>query len=276
MKQHDKLIKLIAIKVAEHPKLSKSFNFSNVHQKYFLTDYLIDILYVLKTGIAWRDLRSHINWISVYKTYCKLVSFKIIEACYQDLLDKYLSKSLPSKMGHILTDTSFVPNKHGHDVIGFNHFYNRKRGTKISLITDSDGIPLDVKCYAGNRYDSKLLDRHLNEIKDNNPIKSYHSDKRHNRYFLADAGYDSKENHEKLKLLGYVPKIAKNKRNSKKKQEKLTAKDKQIYKKRLNVEIMFKRIKDSRRITNRYDCKIGNFKTFIYLALVKILLGRMR
>ena len=103
MKQHDKLIKLIANKVAEHPKLSKSFNFSNVHQKYFLTDYLIDILYVLKTGIAWRDLRSHINWISVYKTYCKLVSFKIIEACYQDLLDKYLSKSLPSKMGHILT-----------------------------------------------------------------------------------------------------------------------------------------------------------------------------
>jgi hypothetical protein len=46
---------------------------------YNLSEYLIDILYVLKTDIAWCDLRSHIDWNSVYKTYVKLNSFNIFK-----------------------------------------------------------------------------------------------------------------------------------------------------------------------------------------------------
>jgi hypothetical protein len=70
-------LKLLMKHIRSIPKLVYSFNFSHKQQKYNLSEYLIDILYVLKTGIAWRDLRSHINWNSVYKTYVKLNTLDI-------------------------------------------------------------------------------------------------------------------------------------------------------------------------------------------------------
>jgi hypothetical protein len=58
-----KHIRLIPIRLI--PKLALSFDFNHKQQKYNLSKYLFDILYVLKIGIAWCDLRSHINWNSV-------------------------------------------------------------------------------------------------------------------------------------------------------------------------------------------------------------------
>ncbi len=65
---------------------------------------------------------------------------------YISLLNKYLKKTPAKKLKFIYTDTSFVPNKKGKEVIGrrsnpkgYNKFYNRKNGTKISLITDAYG-----------------------------------------------------------------------------------------------------------------------------------------
>ena len=46
------IIKLLTKHIQSIPKLSKSFDFSHKQQKYKLSEYLIDILYVLKTGIA--------------------------------------------------------------------------------------------------------------------------------------------------------------------------------------------------------------------------------
>jgi hypothetical protein len=71
------ILKLLMKHIRSIPKLAKSFDFSYKQQKYNLSEYLIDIFYVLKTGIAWRDLRSHINWNSVYKTYVKLNTLDI-------------------------------------------------------------------------------------------------------------------------------------------------------------------------------------------------------
>ena len=70
---NDLIIKLLTKHIFSIPKLSKSFDFSHKQQKYILSEYFTDILYVLKTGIAWRDLRSNINWNSVYKVYIKFL-----------------------------------------------------------------------------------------------------------------------------------------------------------------------------------------------------------
>lgn len=103
---------------------------------------------------------------SVYKVYIKLNAFNVFKLSYVDLLNKYLKKSANNKLKYIMTlrvairfillstDTSFIPNKKGKTVTGYNRFYNRKRGTKISLITDSNGITLNMACYKGNIYDS--------------------------------------------------------------------------------------------------------------------------
>jgi hypothetical protein len=43
----------------------------------------------------------------------------------------------------------------------YNNFYNRNKGTNVSLITDSYGIPLSIECYRGNMNDCRVLTNHL-------------------------------------------------------------------------------------------------------------------
>ena len=271
-KKYNMTIRVLVRHIESIPKLYKSFDFSNKHQKYKLDEYLTDILFVLKTGIAWRDLRSHINWNSVYKIYIKLNTFNIFSISYTSLLHKYIQRSPNKKLRYILTDTSFIPNKHGHNVVGYNKFYNRKKGTKISLITDSNGIALDVKCYSGNRYDSTIL---LDQFRNCNLVQ-YNHNANQNYYFIADAGYDCHAIREKVIDMNYVPLIRQNKRRIKDKNKIiiLSKSKKEILKKRIKVENTFNKLKVNRRLLNRYDSKIETFKGFIYLALIKIICGQ--
>jgi putative transposase len=270
MKTKDSIkIKLLIKEVKKIDELYKSFNFSHKQQKYSLFEYMTEIFYVLKTGIAWRDLRSHINWNSVYKAYVKLNSFNIFEISYMSLLSKYLKKNKQNNLKYILTDTSFIPNKKGKDLIGYNKFYNRKNGTKISLITDAKGIVLNMKCYKGNIYDSKILMDHLSKC---DLVKSYHIGESE-KYFLADPGYDSKKIRNKLIEINYKPIIVQNKRNIKDKNKLLilSKNEKKIYKKRLKVENSFNSLKTDRKICLRYESKVRNFIGFVYLSLMKML-----
>lgn len=260
------ILKLLIRYIKSNKQIYKSFDFSHKQQKYTLREILVDILYVLKTGISWRDLRSHIGWNTVYKRYIMLNNFGVFEICYTDLLKKYLKKGTNKKLKYILTDTSFVQNKKGQDMIGYNKFYKKKKGTKISLITDSNGIPISVKCYKGNKHDCKILDDQLNDKYITN-IK-YVKD----RYFLADLGYDSTFLRNKLKSMDYKSLILQ-KKTVKNPLIKIsfTDEEKKIYNKRMAIERMFNLIKMNRRLSLRYDVKIQNFMGFIYLALIKIL-----
>lgn len=226
-------------------------------------------MYVLKTGIAWRDIKSKIHWNSIYKVFIKLNNYKTFESAYNVLLNKYLKKTYNNKLKYISTDTTFVPNKNGKDLIGYNKYYNRKNGTKISVITDSKGIPLDVKCYKGNMYDSKILLKHLSNydldtLKDKSPKK---------KYFLADPGYDTHNIRKTLIDKGYVPIIQQNIRNTKdpKKIIKFNKQEKKLYNKRLTIERTFSKIKSLRKIQLRYESYISTFIGFIYLSFISIL-----
>jgi hypothetical protein len=53
--------------------------------KYSLDDILNDIFYVLKTGISWRELRSSVNWQSVYFHFQRFVEFNIFKLFYLQL-----------------------------------------------------------------------------------------------------------------------------------------------------------------------------------------------
>ncbi len=89
----------------------------------------------------------------------------------------------------------------------------------------------------GNKYDNKIL---LEQFEKWNTVNLTHI-KTHNKYFLAqrvtsarstDPAYDCKEVREKIKEINYKPIIFQNKRNIKE--------EKEIYKKRLKVENIFK------------------------------------
>ena len=141
-KSNNIIIKLLVLNIKSNKSLYRSFNFSHNRQKYKLSEYMHEIFYVLKTGIAWRDIRSHINWNSIYKTYIRLNRYNIFESSYKKmLLTKYLKKAPNKKLKFIMTDTTFIQNKNGSDMIGYNKFYNRKNGTKISIIWTPKEFP---------------------------------------------------------------------------------------------------------------------------------------
>jgi transposase len=273
------IVKLLIKHIKSIPKLFKSFNFSHKQQKYTLTEYLIEILYVLKTGIAWRDIRSKINWNSIYKAYIKLNKYKIFEISYVYLLNKYLKRGINNKLKYVTTDTTFIPNKRGKDLIGFNKYYNKKKGTKISIITDSKGIPFNIAFYKGNKNDGRIF---LDQIK-KQKLTILDKNKSNTRLFMADPAYDivnfyhvknsQKEIRLKIKDMNYDPLIAQNKRAIKDPNKIIVFNDtyNELYKKRLVVERTFNRMKNDRKICLRYESKIENFIGFVYLSLIKLL-----
>jgi len=65
------------------------------------------------------------------------------------------------KANILLTDTTLISNKLGIDKIGYNPQNPKHKVSKISLITDDNGIPLMADIYNGSSYDSKILDNQL-------------------------------------------------------------------------------------------------------------------
>ena len=126
-----------------------------------------------------------------------------------------------------------------------------------------------MNVYRGGKNDGKILEAHLdsNMLIDNSPYKE------HKKYFLADAGYDSKAIHEKLRNLEYIPLIEQNKRGIKNKQliRRIAKSEYKIYCKRVKVENVICRLKQLRRIEHRYDGLIDVYHSILcYLGAICI------
>ena len=92
------------------------------------------------------------------------------------------------------------------------------------------------------------------------------------KYFLCDAGYDAKDIHIKLKQMGYIPIIEQNKRGIRNKEliRRMSKKERQIYHKRMKVENVINRLKQMRRINQRYDGLVTTYESYVYLGMIYI------
>ena len=199
--------------------------------------------------------------------YLQLNKYKIFESSYKRmLLSKHLKKTPNKKLTFIMTDTTFIQNKNGNDEIGYNKYYNRKNGTKISIICDSYGIPIDTAFYKGNMNDSKII---LNQLNNNMFINNLS----YKGHFLADKGYYSNEILNTLTDKGFKPLIAQNIRNIKNETliKKMNHDEKSIYKNRSIVERLNAKIKSSKKLQLRYEKDIANYIGFYYLFCLKLL-----
>lgn len=274
----DLIEKLIPIIVDVAKKiLPNKYNFSNKRQKYECADIIEDILYVLKTGISWRDIRSKIKWQTLYSHFNILVKNKIFEIAYEELLEKYLRIGKLEKLKYQSIDSSFIPNVYGVDCVGRNKYYKNKKGTKLSVIVDINSIPITLSCDNGNINDAKLVDCLIDNPIIDPEADKYKNNNRYKQYILGDKGYDSRENREKFEEKGYTCIIDCNNRGTKnpKKMRKLTDFEKEKYKKRIKVENLFCYIKKDKRIKNRYEKNVKSFIAFIFLSLSKIILSKM-
>jgi hypothetical protein len=270
------LIKAILENVKQNKNIFKHFNKTYKTQKYELVDLLPAILDMVKYNYGWRfneklkTVKCH--WSTIYKMYTKLNKFGILKNTYILMLNKYIKLTPSKKLKIILTDTSTIYNKYNTDIVERNKINKNKNVMKISIITDSNGIPINVQIYSGNLHDSNILEQ---QLQDEFYINSLILDK-YKKYFLADKGYDSTKLRNILTESNFYPIIAHNKRNIKdeNKIKRLSKNEKKIYKDRIEVEHTFSKLKmQNNRLNYVNEKKSINYLGFLYIAFCKMILN---
>lgn len=237
---------------------SKQFinTFSKKHpnSKYSLDLIIDELLYFLKSGVSWRNLRSQINYKTLHYYYCKFVDDNIFFKLFNKIRNIYLKKYIIDDDLYI--DSTIVFNKYGINKLGRNKFYKNKKSTKISLMTDSNGFPLSIFFIKGNYHDSSTFGKHIKDALLLMPNKKL--------TIIADKAYSSNKNYLLLDSynLGHIIPPRKNMKLFNKYKY-----DKSKYIKRIKIEHIFGRLKMFRHLLLRFDKYLRNFSGFIYFAI---------
>lgn len=258
---------ILKVTILKSP-IRNSYNHTYPNQKYELSDILNDIIYVLKSGISWRNIRSTIKWQSLVFHFNKLRDHDIFKISLKKLLRKY-KKDIKMEDIIYLTDTSFIKNNIGISHLGRNPCFKNKNCFKLSLLTDLCGIPMDILVDSGSIQEKVYMDKH---------IKYAVRNKSHKRTTLmADKGYDSNPTRKKLLENNIKPIIPFNKRNTKDetKIRYLNETENKQYKKRIKIENTFSWIKKHKRIAEVNEKSYISYLNFVYLAVCLIIFKRL-
>ena len=257
--------KIITKFICDDKNLGYYYNHKFSHSKHTLQNIIHEILFVLQTGISWRNLRSSINYNTIYWHYKRFIKHGIFKKIYSRLLNSYCVSNKDNLYIQII-DTTFIQNKLGKNRIARNKYFRNKNCNKVSIVTDVEGIPLSVLCDIGNKHDLTFCDKHINDLliikrkyKLNNKL-----------YMLADKGYTSHKLMDKFNTYNYNLIIP-----PKKNMKTSTKYDKTKFKNRHVVENTFASLKIMRRIMIRYDSLIKNYIGFLYLGLSKLIFTKL-
>ena len=208
------------------------------------------ILYRMRTGIPWRDLPPHFGqWSTVFRRF-NLWSKKGILS----FIFKQLSKIADTEW--LFIDGSIVK-AHQHSSGAKDESIGKSRGghtTKIHLVVDSFGFPVNFELTGGHRNDIVMAECVIEQAPPCDLV-------------VADKGYDSQSFRDYLhEHKGAKAVIPRRKDNTKKNKEM----DWAMYKHRHLVENAFARIKHFRAISTRYDKLERNYAAMLALSFVII------
>jgi len=271
-KKELEIIKIIENYINNNQELKKIFNHHK--QKYKINELLKIVLFILKTGIAYRniaEIKTNIHWNTIYKFVKKLEKYNIIEEIYKIQSILYVNK-LEQPAKYLKTDTSFILNKYGIDDVTYNPQVKKHKTMKISIITDYFNIPIYINSYNSKIHDAEIF---------SNDIKKFHEKfpTINKKIILGDTAYDSIKLSSEVKIILDSELLSpKNKRNIKDKIKlqkiEYSLIEKQILKSRNGVEYTFNKFKKYKRIQLRYDKYIKFFNFYFYLAALDILMNQ--
>jgi transposase len=242
-------------------KLKDTYIKKHSNSKYSLELIISEILYFLRSGVSWRMLRSIINYKTLHWHYTLFVKYNIFVKLFNKIKNKYLS-ICTTGTDTLYIDSTIIYNKNGINKIGRNKFYKNKKTTKISLMTDKNGFPLSILFMKGNYHDITVFNKHIRDAKLIQPkIK---------KTIIADKAYASNKNYKLLEENNFSHIIPPRKNM---KLSKTYIYNKNEYKKRIKIEHIFGRLKIFKRIDQRNDKLLRNYKGFTYLAFAQIALN---
>ena len=228
--------------IAEHLEISGKSG----RPRIFSPEQLLTLLvHMCKTSQPWSVL--HTKYKTLHRNFRQLtVSGAFLEI--QQRISRAYTARRPAR--HHITDTSYIKNVLGHDVVGRNHTDRGRLASKLSTVTDDIGVVLLFQLFPGNKSDQKVLPETFGEYTPPSNIELF-----------ADKGYDSRANRQYICKLGYKDRI------SKRGQRRMHNGNR----KRIRVEHSFARIKQFRHLRQRYDRFAESFSSFVVVANVVII-----
>lgn len=138
---------------------------------------------------------------------------------------------------------------------------HKKHSTKISLLSDINGLPADALIDSGKKHDSRFLPQHLKNTAG-----------RRKKIINLDKIYVSLTRRREYRKKGiYVNMKTRTGDYIRKKGPKFKLKEEK-YKVRFLVEKVFAWLENFKRCKYRVDYKLSSFRGFVYLALLIILI----
>lgn len=207
------------------------------------------IIYVLRTGVAWRDLPAGFGpWSSVYSRWRRWSA--------SGLWDRMLSVVAVHARG----TTRFVDSTHiklhqdGANPVGGREAQaiGRTKGglnSKVTAVVDSYGRAVALSLHPGPRNDVRTMDAHVGLLR--------------GRTLVADKGFDADGLRARIRRIGGTTCIPRRRKCGGPRPF-----NRRLYRRRHRVENFWARIKRHRRLSTRYEKLAATFLAFIQLATV--------
>ena len=213
----------------------------------------IDCLFrLVRTGMQWREVSiASASYITLFKHVHRWVDAGVFQATYASLLARYATRH---DQKYYIVDSSHVKNAYGRRGLGRSPVDRGRKGLKISILADANGMVHNIQSDAANVSDFKLFTPMLTSILINlRRIEVF-----------ADKGYDSIANRNAAYEKGFSPRIMRRKCRSSRRQNG----------KRSHVEHPFAWIDQYRRLRVQYEWTPHKHMAFTFLALSNILVNR--
>ena len=224
-------------------------------------EHYIDVIFkVLCSGCQWNSLNEKLHYTVYHKHFLKWAKLGI----FLDLNE--IVKLIVSKLNNINSDayidSTIIRNIGGIEDVSYNHKIKSKKGTKVSIIVNSKGIPLSIHIVSANFHDVSLVMRNFYKINKNTKIKN----------LIGDKGYVSSKLKKFLKDKHDVNYLYPDKKNT---LNPLTEEDKLKIKSRAINEHTFSWMTQYRRLVSRFEKYTITFFSFIILAFCNFTLNKL-
>jgi transposase len=217
------------------------------------------LLYVLRTGCAWRDL-PHVY--PPRSTVHDRLQFWVETGVFERLLDG-LAEELKAlgllDLSECFIDGSFAPAKRAGPAVGKT---KKGKGSKIMAIVDAHGLPIAATIDSANPHEVKLVEQTLDaRFLDEKPER-----------LIGDKAYDADQLDADLAEQGIVV-IAPHRENRVHRTQ--DGRPLRRKKRRWKVERFFAWLQPFRRVITRWEVRAENFLGFVNLACALVLLRRL-